>query len=153
MVVGKWHMNAMIGGQLTGILNMSMPLTKVCARARMAEVVSDHSNHGMRSNGIPKVYALSMEAHLMNSTKELLSSSTKVHQSYSRQTKRRPYIAKAYIRWLGASIRLTGITGMWVGGGALTASGRSGRGDLPFRFGGGVPRTAGVCRTLPGVEG
>ena len=89
---------AVEGEELTGILNMSMPLMKVCRRAATAEVVSDHSSHGIRSNGTPKVYALSMNAHLKNSVKELVSSSTKVHQSYNRQTNRRPYIAKAYMR-------------------------------------------------------
>jgi hypothetical protein len=56
------------------------------------------------------------------------------------------------MRWLGASIRLTGITGV-LEGAAVEVLGRLGRGDLTLEPPGGVALDAGLRGPLPGVEG
>ena len=130
-----------------------MPFIMAWKKHEVNEVVSDHSSHGMRSNGTPNIKARSMKLHLKKRGKDCVSSSTSFHQSYKRHTRRRPYTPKVYMRWLGASISVTGITGVLdtTTGGAL--SGRFGRGDLTFGGFWGELRRSGFCRSLPGVEG
>ena len=114
-----------------------MPFKMAWKKHEVNEVVSDHSSHGMRSNGIPNIKARSMKLHLKKRGNDCVSSSTSFHQSYKRHTRRRPYSPQVYMRWLGASISVTGITGVvdTATGGVL--SGRFGRGDLTFGgFGG-----------------
>jgi hypothetical protein len=107
-----------------------MPFMIAWTKHAIKEVVSDHSSHGIRSNGTPNIKTRSMKLHLKKREIECVSSSTSFHQSYKRHTRRRPYTPKVYMRWLGASMRVTGITGALdnTAGGAL--SGRIGRGGL-----------------------
>jgi hypothetical protein len=135
--------------QLTGILNINIPFITVCIKYAENDVVSDHSSHGILNNGTPNKNARSIQPHFTKRVIEWVSSSTNFHQSYKRHTSRRPYTAKVYIRWLGASMRLTGIKGALEGAG-VEVSGRLGRGDLtlePFCV------VAGLRWPLPGVEG
>lgn len=130
-----------------------MPFIMAWKKHEVNEVVSDHSSHGMRSNGTPNIKARSMKLHLKKRGKDCVSCSTSFHQSYKRHTRRRPYTPKVYMRWLGASMSVTGITGVLdtTTGGAF--SGRFGRGDLTFGGFWEELRRSGFCRSLPGVEG
>lgn len=135
--------------QLTGILNINIPFITACTKYAENDVVSDHSSHGIRNNGTPNKNTRSIKPHFTNRVIECVSSSTNFHQSYRRHTRSSPYIAKVYIRWLGASTRLTGINGALDGAG-VEVLGRLGRGDLTF---GPFCAVAGLGWPLPGVEG
>jgi len=127
-----------------------MPFRIACTQHAASDVASDHSSHGIRNNGTPNKNIRSMRPHFRKSPIDVVSSSTSCHQSYIRHTSRNPYTAKVYIRWLGASTMVTGMTGELDGGGTGKLSGRFGNGDrtlepscVAFRF----------CWALPGVEG
>jgi hypothetical protein len=127
-----------------------MPFRIACTQHAASEVVSDHSSHGIRSNGTPNKNTRSMTPHFRKSPIEVASSSTSCHQSYIRHTMSNPYTANVYIRWLGASTRWTGMTGELDEGAAGEPSGRFGRGDRTLE-----PSCVvfGFCWALPGVEG
>lgn len=100
------------GNERTGTLNINIAFIPECATRAKWDVVSDHSSHGIRSRGTPYKNTACIIVHLINSAKDVVSSSTSLHQSYKHHTKRRPYTATVYIRWLGASMRLTGMIGV-----------------------------------------
>jgi hypothetical protein len=109
---------------------MSMPFNNACAMRAKWDVVSDHSSHGMRNRGTPYKNEACIQVHLRNSHKDVVSSSTSFHQSYRHHTNSKPYTAIVYMRWLGASTRLTGMTGDRDVVGIGVVSGMLGNGDL-----------------------
>ena len=121
-----------------------------CTMPATTEVVSDHSNHGIRRYGTPNRNIESMALHFKKSPIEVVSSSTSCHQSYIRHTRSNPYTANVYIRWLGASIRLTGMTGELDEAAVGDPSGRFGSGDRTLE-----PSCVvlGLCWALRGVAG
>ena len=90
---------------------MSMPFKTACAIKAKWDVVSAHSSHGMCNFGIPYKNAASVQVHLRKYHKDVESSSTSFHQSYRHHINSRPYTATVYMRWLGASTRVTGMMG------------------------------------------
>ena len=82
----------------TGTLNINIALNPECTTRAKCDVVSDHSSQGIRSRGTPYKKIACIIVHLMNSPKDVVSSSTSLHQSYKHHTKRMPYTATVYIR-------------------------------------------------------
>jgi hypothetical protein len=75
---------------LTGTRNMSIPFRMVWTKLAVKEVASDHSSHGILNIGTPNMKNRSIMDHLKNSQRDVVSSSTSLHQSYSRHTRRSP---------------------------------------------------------------